>query len=1001
MAPSESAAAAMDELRSRIEADLRGLIDGEVRCDEITLQLYASDASIYQIKPLGVVFPRTTEDVTATVRYARENNLPLHARGAGSGLAGESLGPGLVIDFSRHLRRVLAIGDDWVRVQPGVVLDRLNLQLRARGRQFGPDPAMSHVTTLGSVVALDNGGSHWLRYGSARQHVRSLECVLADGSRLELGSLALGPGPTAATEGQERARELALPLAELLAAHAPLIGERQTAQMPNRSGYWLEGVWREGVFHFPRLLAGSEGTLALFTEMTLDTVPLPSHRGLAILLFDRLESAARAAADLLPLEPAACDLMDRRHLSLARDAEPRYDLLIPRETEALLLVEQEGADVVEVRHRLEQIVDRVRRRRPEAFDARLAFDAEDVELFWGLARRVVPTLYRLEGRARPLPFVEDLAVPPERLAEFLVQMQNLLKRHQITASLFGHAGQGQLHLRPFLDLDNPDDVRRMEPLARDLYELTWGAGGTISGEHGDGLSRTQFVREQYGPLYGVFQEVKRHFDPHNVLNPGKKLGDDPHLMLKNLRPGRAPEVEPVDQPSDAAPRPLPILDLELDWSGTDVLSMTRSCNGCGACRTTSADARMCPVFRFAPSEEASPRAKANLLRALLTGGLEPNSVARDDFKAVADLCVNCQMCRLECPAGVDIPKLMIEAKGAYVASNGLAPSDWALAQIDWLGSWASQFAPLANWLIANPRARWTLEKLLGLARSRKLPRYAAQGFQRRARRRRLTRPSRRPGSKVLYFPDTYVNYHDPQLGEALIAVLEHNGVSVFVHPGLLGSGMPMVSLGALGAARRVARTNVRLLAEAIRQGYHIVATEPAAALCLTRHYPELLADDESRLVAENTSEATSYVWQLHRAGRLKLNLRPIHASVGYHLPCHLKALGGGTPGEYLLRLIPALRVQWIERGCSGMAGTYGLKRENFRSSLRAGWSLISSLRHSGIQLGSTECSCCKLQMEQGTNKPTIHPLKLLALSYGLMPEIGSLLTAHSEELVVT
>ncbi|MEX2561496.1 MAG: heterodisulfide reductase-related iron-sulfur binding cluster, partial [Pirellulales bacterium] len=268
-------------------------------------------------------------------------------------------------------------------------------------------------------------------------------------------------------------------------------------------------------------------------------------------------------------------------------------------------------------------------------------------------------------------------------------------------------------------------------------------------------------------------------------------------------------------------------------------------------------------------------------------------------------------------------------------------------------------------------------------------------------RRRLTRPTRRSGRKVLYFVDTYANFHDPQLAEALVAVLEHNGVAVFVHPEQTQSGMAMVSLGALDRARKVAARNVSLLAEAVRQGYTIVASEPSAALCLTREYPDLLEDEDARLVADNTSEACTYLWNLHLVGKLQLDLKPVNASLGYHMPCHMKALEVGSPGLNLLRLIPGLWVQPVERGCSGMAGTFGLKRENYRSSLRAGWPLISAVRESTWQAGTTECSSCKIQMEQGGSKPTIHPLKLLALAYGLMPEISALLTARSQELVVT
>jgi Fe-S oxidoreductase len=377
------------------------------------------------------------------------------------------------------------------------------------------------------------------------------------------------------------------------------------------------------------------------------------------------------------------------------------------------------------------------------------------------------------------------------------------------------------------------------------------------------------------------------------------------------------------------------------------------------------------------------------------------TLTSDEFKAVSDLCVNCHMCRLECPASVDIPKLMMEGKGAYVRTNGLSTGDWLMSHLDLLSWLGSHMAPLANWAIANPAARWLMEKTMSIARRRKLPRFASRNFMRIAARRRLSRPTRRDVSKVLYFVDTYANYHDPQLAEALVAVLEHNAIAVFVHPAQRSSAMPMISLGALAPARKIAEHNVVVLAEAVRQGYHIVASEPSAALALVHEYPALVDDDDARLVAANTSEACTYLWKLHQTGKLQLDLKPINAVLGYHMPCHLKALGVGSPGELLLRLIPGLIVNRTENSCSGMAGTFGLKRENYRASLRAGRPMINSLRGPRLQAGTTECSACKLQMEQGAGKPTIHPIKLMALAYDLMPEVADLLSARVEELVVT
>ena len=367
------------------------------------------------------------------------------------------------------------------------------------------------------------------------------------------------------------------------------------------------------------------------------------------------------------------------------------------------------------------------------------------------------------------------------------------------------------------------------------------------------------------------------------------------------------------------------------------------------------------------------------MRAILTGRLDPGELKGEELKKLADLCVNCHQCRLECPAQVDIPKLMIECKSQYVVTNGLRPTDWFLARLDLLGAWGSFLHPFANWAIANRQMRWLIERTMGIAQGRKLPRFASRSFVRKAHRRRLTRPTRRSGRKVLFFVDVYPNWNDVQLAEAFVSVFEHNGIAVYVPPGQVQSGMGAISMGALDTARKLAATNVQLLAESVRQGYHVVTAEPAAALCLTHEYLNLLDDDDARLVAANTSEACSYLWKLHQEGQLELDLKPVNVTLGYHQPCHMRALNVGTPGYNLLRLIPGLTVSQLNQACSGMAGTFGLRRASYRSSLRAGWGLISALRSPAIQLGTTECSSCKIQMEQGTSKPTIHPLKVLAL----------------------
>ena len=926
----------LGQQRERIQDDLRGLVAGEVLCGDFFRQLHASDASIYEIRPLAVLRPTRAADVSVCVRYARDHKLSVHARGAGTATAGESLGPGIIIDLSKNLRHIIRIDAEKVRVQAGVVLERLNAQLRPLGRIFGPDPAKAAVTTMGSVIALDTSGSRWLKYGPVRNYVISLQAVLSDGEILEFGKEPLSDGASASTI--PRKRDLVNRLAAVLKDNADLILSHRLKSPINRCGYNLDGVLGEDYLDVARLLSGSEGTLAIITEATIATQPMPGRRGATLLLFDSLDKAARAVREILPWKPNACELMDRRHLSLAREAEVRFDLLIPADTEALLLIEQEAAEPTELSNQMHEMAAYLTQTKRLAYAVRQAFEPDEMELFWHLVDRVQPSLYRLKSPARAVPVADDIAVPPEILPDFLLRVQNVLKRQQITASLLAHAGHGELYIRPFLDLANAGDVERMRRLAEEVYREVMEVGGSITGEHGYGLSRTPFFKQQAGPLYDVFRAIKQIFDPENTFNPGKIVGDDPELLIRNLQPAIKTQPSPPalpDQPADQlAMRNM--VELQLDWDPVKVVDAVSDCNRCGICRTQSPESRMCPIFRISPSEEASPRAKANILRGILTGAVDLNQLTGEEFKGIADLCVHCHMCRLECPAGVDIPRIMRESKGAYVAANGLTFAQWAIIHLDILGALGGLASPATNWALSNRQMRWLLEKILGIAQGRKLPRLTSRNFIRRAHHRRLTRPIRRGVQKVLYFVDTYANYFDPQLGEALVAVLAHNGVGVYVHPNQKPSGMPSIACGALDHARHLAEHNVAILAEAVRQGYHVVATEPAAALCLTREYPQLIDDDDARLLAANSSEACTYLWRMHTQGKLQMDLKPIHVMLGYHMPCHLKALQVGTPGEHLLGLIPGVRIEHLEKGCSGMAGAYGLFEKNYRGSLRAG-----------------------------------------------------------------
>jgi FAD/FMN-containing dehydrogenase/Fe-S oxidoreductase len=995
----------MDAERLRLDEDLRGLIEGDVLCDDLTVQMYGSDASIFQCSPLGVVRPRHREDVQAVVRYAAERKIPIIARGSGSGLAGESLGRGIVVDFSRYMRRVLAFADGCVTVQAGVVLETLNSRLAPLGRILGPDPANGDVTTIGGMIALDSSGSHWPAYGAMNSHVRELEVVLADGQVARLGRThSVVPPPDDGASAAAPADRLARGVAEIVARHADALAARKVRSRVDRCGYRLHDICREGTVDLARLLVGGEGTLALVTEATLETSPLPQHVGSILLFFASLDAAAQAAEALSVLPLRACDLMDRRLLSVAREIDPRYELLIPAEAEAVLLVERAADNAAGLERGLLEVESHVVEKQGLATASHLAADPTDHELAWQLARRFSKTLHRLRGATRPVPYVEDVAVPPQSLREFLQLALDSLRRLQITASVFAHALHGQIHIRPFIDLADESERGKLKELAENLYEHVWQLGGTICGEHGEGFSRTPFAERQHGALAPAIREVKELFDPTGILNPGKKVPAEPPVEPEVRRftvesPGVSADAAEAKQPAPAGgPQFVP---LQLAWKADEMAYSARMCNGCAACRTQAKETRMCPIFRFAPREEASPRAKANLARSVLNGSLPPATLLDGACKEIADLCVHCHMCRLECPASVDIPKLMVEAKAEYAAVNGHPFDELVLSRIDAVCSYASRVSRLANWAIGNRPARWVLEKTLGIAQGRKLPRFNKRPYLSSPAQRRFSRLSRASGDKVLVFVDTFANYFDDQLLEALLAVLRHNGVASYVPERQASSGMPLIAAGAASQARVLAESNVALLAEGVRQGYAVVSTEPSAILALRREYLHLLGNDsDATLVSENSFDACQYLWQFHQRGKLQLNFRPLDLTVSYHMPCHLKALEVGAPGLNLMQLVPGLRVQHVERGCSGMAGMFGFSKRNYRASLRAGLPLMTELRNGGRQAGATECSTCRVQMEQGTDVPTIHPIKLLALAYGLMPELGERLRAPTEALVV-
>lgn len=979
----------MDTIRRRLRDDWRGHFRGELLLDEYTRGLYATDASLFEIQPLAVAVPRDEEDLRFLISYAYDKQVPIIPRGGGTGVAGESLGAGLVVDLSVHFRGILEIGPDTVRVQPGVICQHLNKELAKQGRRFAPEPASSASCTIGGMLATNASGNNAAQYGYVRDHVAAVRVICDSGEAADVS-------PGCVTTG--RFGEIALGVNTLLAQHATLIHESQPRTRFNRCGYLLDGVRGDTGLDLCKLLVGSEGTLAFFSEATLRTIPLPGGRALVLFGFESLDAALRGAEQIRARSPTACELLDRRLLTLTRSQSPEMARVIPASAEAVLIVEFERDSRDEAREAVLESIDVLQRLHRLAVLALPAFDEPAIERLWQIREAALPALYSLGRGPRPLAFIEDIGVPPDSMQEFLSRLQTTLQRFDTTASFMIHAATGQIHARPFLDLGNPADAAKLWGIAEEVYGLVIEMGGTISTQHGTGIARTPWVEKQYARLFPVFKEIKHLFDPRSILNPGKIVGLDPSRPAWPLRSHIRGKPEPATN-GKAVPAQRILL-----WQADELTDQVTACNGCGSCRTEDFTRRMCPTFRVTHEEAASPRAKANLLRSLLAGEGPAPPIGSNEARAIADLCINCKMCAVECPAHVNIPKLMLETKAAHQAEHGLDRTDWILSRLEHLSALGSNFPLVTNTLLSNRPFRWLLEKVCGISRQRQLHPFAGRNFLKRARRRGLTRKPKHWNTdkpRVAYFVDLFPNAFDPLIAESTIAVLHHHGIFVHVPPGQKACGIPALNQGDIELARETVRHNLRLLADLVRDGFTIVCSEPTAALMLRQDALDLTDDPDAKLVSEHTMELTTYLWRLHEQGKLRTDLQPIDLSLGHHVPCHIKAIGMGVHGPDLLALIPRLKVHTIDVSCSGMAGTFGLAAKNHAASLQAGGPMIAELQRPRVLYGSTECGSCRMQMEQGSGKRTLHPIQYLAYAYGLMPEVARKLLKPPRGLVTS
>jgi len=954
---------AMNEGPEQIASDLAKVVRGDVFADILHRAAYSTDASIYRIVPACVVAPRDVGDVIVVVKYAGAKDIPVVARGAGTGLAGESLCSGIVFDMTRYMNKIIEVRDEGRTIvcEPGVVLDDLNKCLAEYGRKIGPDPSSANRAVVGGCVANNSTGAHSLEYGFIADYVESIEAVLADGSVLEFKN---DFDPEQAPD--DRVAWIARECLSVLSDKEAVINTAQPKSRRNRSGYNIAGICHNGRIDLARLLTGSEGTLAIFTKITLRTVAVPAAKGLLQLEFDCLEKMAQAVPTIVDNGASACELMDKQLIDMAIEALPEYRDVLPAGAAAVLLVEHTGQTKEQVKEKIKK-TDRLLG--AMASGRSIIVEQKAQERLWKSRDDAGPLIYRKRSNKHPIEFMEDTSVENARLREYILGLQEIGNRYDIEMCFYGHAGDGVLHVRPYMDLSDPAEVEKMRAIANDVFSLAWSLGGTISGEHAEGLVRTAFVRQQYGDeYYELLCKIKNIFDPDGLMNPGKIINPDADIMVKNLRAEYKVLPERVKT--------------DLLFGEGELAAEIEQCYGCGLCRSCEPDLRMCPVFRAMGEELGSSRAKINILHFWATGQLDEQDFESPEFRKFLDLCVNCKACLLQCPSGVDISKLMIAARAQYVKRRGLRRAELVLSHNRYLSISGSFFSPVSNFIMRLPIFKLLLQKFTGIDKRRSMPDFRHGSFLKAGRKYLAAyEPIEKPIDKVTYFVDTYANYNDHELGFAVLDVMRANEIEVIL-PKQLPAPLPAIVYGDVKTARKDLAYNVKHLAKAVRDGYKIICSEPSAALCLKQELRHFVAGLDAELVSENTYELMNYLFSLFTQNKLKSPTKSITEEFVYHLPCHLCAVGVETASIKILNELCGVKVVDLASGCCGLAGTFGMQEKNYELSSQISVSLTEALEKSPTKNVLTECAACKMQIEHISDCIVRHPIKILAELYG-------------------
>ena len=952
--------------RSALAERLRREVRGQVLFDSASRGRYSTDASIYQIEPIGVVVPQSEEAALIALQIAREEGVPVLPRGAGTSQCGQTVGAALVIDTSKHLNRLLKLDVATLsaEVEPGLVLDTLNAQLRPHGLWFPVDVSTSAQATLGGMAGNNSCGSRSIRYGNMVHNVSAIDAVLADGAQYRFGPAA---ERAQATGGF---RKIADGILGIINSNAAEIEARWPKVLRRVQGYNLDMAGA----NFAHLLVGSEGTLAWSRRLHLKLSPLPRHKTLGVCHFPTFHKAMDAAQHIVKLGPAAVELVDRTMLGLARDNaafRPTVDKFLVGEPDAVLLVEFAGDDAAGQLASLKQLVELM---------GDLGLPGSVVEIpdaslqkdVWEVRKAGLNIMMSMKGDGKPVSFIEDCAVPLEHLAEYTARLSAVFEKHGTRGTWYAHASVGTLHVRPILDMRG-DGAAKMRAIAEEACAMVREYKGAFSGEHGDGLVRSEWIAPILGEkLTAALAEVKDLLDPRGLMNPGKivrpsKMDD---RALFRFKPGYAAAK----------------FDAALDWSDWNspgaqsqgLAAAVEMCNNNGHCRKFDAGT-MCPSFRATGDEKDLTRGRANTLRLALSGQLEglraEEALVSDTVKDAMELCVSCKGCKRECPTGVDMAKMKIEFLHQYKKRHGLTLRDRIVAFLPRYAPWASRLSTLVNLLGMLPGR----EAVTGLSSKRSLPKWHGHPFIDRLR-------TVTGGREVVLFVDTFSRYFEPENARAALMVLDAAGYRVHVarppgaHDQPLCCGRTYLSAGLVDEARQEARRMVDALKPYVDSGMPILGLEPSCLFTMRDEFLSLLPGETTTALAKQAMLFEEFIAAESDAGRLKLDLKPVAKKALLHGHCHQKAFAVMGAVEKALRLVPGLEVSTVESSCCGMAGSFGYEAEHFEISMKmAEASLLPAVRKAEADtLVVADGTSCRHQIADGAQREAVHVARVLA-----------------------